>query len=351
MKKRFTLAAILVAVLVAFGAFMAMANDDSRENNEDNADVTEFTFTGVFNVMDDYDAPGVDFRMISADGELIIHITDDVDVYFEGYVPLGDETDEETRNAREVLFGRTLAEVLENRNLKITYSISTRSIPPQTTPTMVEILFETAVHLPIEIGDIENNLPFEDVVDYDWFYNSVVWAFEHGFMSGVSDSEFAPSDEMTRAMLVTVLWRYAGQPGAGEAGFVDVAENAWYGTAVAWAAQSGIVNGITDTEFAPHDNINREQMYSILYRYMRFAGLMVELDDEMRLSRFDDHDSISEWAVDAMYFMHDAGIMFMYSAPANSAVPQEMALRAEIAAAMYFFDMYSMPEAHIFIEN
>ena len=186
-------------------------------------------------------------------------------------------------------------------------------------------------------------LPFEDVQEVDWFYNPIVWVFENEIMNGVSETAFAPNAGMTRAMLVTVLWRYAGMPEAGEGFFVDVESDTWYSAAVAWAAESKIVTGYTATTFGPRDLVTREQMYTILYRYMHFAGLTILLDDEMRLGQFADEDEISDWAKDALHFMFDAGVMFRLSTLDNYARPQEDAFRGEIAGAMYFFDRFAVP--------
>ena len=187
------------------------------------------------------------------------------------------------------------------------------------------------------------NLPFADVSAYDWFFRSVVWAYENEIMNGVSETSFEPFHHMTRAMLVTILWRYAGRPDAREASFNDVRRGMWYSDAVAWASENGIVTGHSATEFAPNEPINREQMYTILYRYMNFAGLTIALDDEVRLLRFSDEAEISSWALEAMFFMHDAQVMFRYSTLDTYARPKDNAFRGEIAAAMFFFDLYSEP--------
>jgi len=183
------------------------------------------------------------------------------------------------------------------------------------------------------------DLPFEDVQPHDWFYNAVAWAFDNGLMNGISETEFAPAGYMTRAMLVTLLWRYEGMPDAGEATFSDVAGNRWYSRAIAWAAENGIVMGYDETTFGVNDFITRQQMYTVLYRYMNFAGIVIAVEDEMRLQQFADADDISDWAKDALHFMFDIGVMFRYHDFDFYARPQENALRSEIAGAMYFFNM------------
>jgi hypothetical protein len=343
MKKRFKMIAAITIMAIALGSAAVWAMDYDVPDHAS-------TKTARFNVMEDMDAPGVEFSMISEDGELVIHIAEDTLVYFEDYVPLGDEEDAGmTRDAREVLFGRTLAEVLDGRNLTVTYAVTTRSIPPQTTPISVMILFEIAVPLPIDIDDthtievhpsVVGDMPFTDVFADDWYHVPIMWAFENGIMNGISETEFAPSQTTTRAMLVTVLWRYAGQPQAAAAHtFADVADGNWYSEAVAWAAENDIVRGFSETVFGTSDNITRAQLYTILYRYMHFMGLDIELEEEMRLRQFADTHQVEDWALDALHFMFDAGVMFRYSSLDNYARPNEDATRGEIAGAMYFFDM------------
>jgi len=354
MKKKFIVAVILVAILT-LGSVLVFATA-----NDNNGDLPEgaSTKTAVFHVMEDYDAPGVEFSMISEDGELVIHIAEDTPIYFPEYLPVSDEPDAETsRNARELLMGQTLAEMMDNRNLVVTYAITTRSIPPQTTPISVMILFETPVHpiyefdYPIDLEPSNGEyagfttlpaslLPFTDVDMNDWFFTPIAWAYENDIMNGLNDTEFAPNETMTRAMLVTVLWRYAGQPEAAVTHtFEDADAGTWYGPAVAWAAENGIVEGFSETVFGSTSAVTRAEMYTILYRYMHFMGLNIELEEEMRLRQFADASEIGEWALDALHFMFDAGVMFRYHDFDYDARPQEDATRGEIAGAMYFFDM------------
>ena len=191
-------------------------------------------------------------------------------------------------------------------------------------------------------------LPFNDVHPYEWFYNPVVWAYENQIMNGISATAFQPHADMTRAMLVTVLWRYAGMPDANEPAFDDVESGRWYSTAVAWANENGIVTGHSASIFGTNEPVNREQMYTILYRYMNFARLTIPVEDEERILQFADEDEISPWALDAMYLMNDAGIMFMYSTMDTHARPKNNAFRGEIAAALFFFDMRTEPLSIIY---
>ena len=238
-------------------------------------------------------------------------------------------------------------DALAGRRLVVVYGASTRGIPEvplqDGEPYKVIVLFETAIPLgPPGVVTLPATLhPFEDLDVNDWFFNAVVWAYENEIMNGVDDTVFAPDATTTRAMLVTVLWRYAGRPEAAtEAPFTDLVAD-WYQTAVAWAAENGIVEGLDETTFNPTGTINREQMYTILYRYMNTMGLNIELEEEMRLMQFADEEDISDWALDAMFFMFDAGVMFRYHDFDNYARPRDAASRGEIAGAMFFFNMFA----------
>jgi len=191
----------------------------------------------------------------------------------------------------------------------------------------------------------EPNFPFEDVQWNAWYFVPVVWVFENEIMNGISPTEFAPNATMTRAMLVTVLWRYAGRPEAGEPTFNDVASGRWYSEAIAWAAENGIVTGFNETTFGVNEPVTREQMYTIFYRYMNFAKLAVIIDDDRRGRQFADEDKISDWAADAMHFMDYVGVMCWFDTSLNDNYvrPWENALRKEIARAMFLLDRLVVP--------
>ena len=177
-------------------------------------------------------------------------------------------------------------------------------------------------------------LPFPDVTEGDWFYDAVRCAYENGLMDGVGDSLFAPNSQTTRAQLVTILYRLAGEPEpGGDSGFSDVAAGTWYTDAVAWAAQNGIVNGVSDTEFAPGDNITREQLAVILYRYAAYQGY--DVSQRADLSGFGDAESISGYAQEALSWAHAQGLVLGFED--GSLRPQGTASRAQIAAVLMRF--------------
>lgn len=145
-----------------------------------------------------------------------------------------------------------------------------------------------------------SGLPFVDVKSGDWFYDAVKYAYENGLMNGTSETIFAPNGTMNRAMIVTVLYRLEKTPAVTTAAkFTDVPAGQWYSDAVAWAAANNIVNGYNETTFGPMNAVTREQMAAILYRYEQYKG-MDTVTLEENLSRFPDKDKVSAYAVPAM---------------------------------------------------
>ena len=141
--------------------------------------------------------------------------------------------------------------------------------------------------------------PFLDVNEGDWFYDAVAYAYENGLMDGVGGNRFAPNSETTRAQLVTILYRLEGQPAvSGDLPFTDVEAGTWYTNAVGWAAQNGIVNGVGDDTFAPGNDLTREQLVTILYRYAESKGYDVSASAD--LAGYPDGEEIQAYAREAM---------------------------------------------------
>ena len=176
--------------------------------------------------------------------------------------------------------------------------------------------------------------PFEDVDTEDWFYGNVKYAHQNGLMNGTAENLFSPDDDLTRAMLVTILYRAEGEPEFEAASdFTDVADDAYYADAVAWAKENGIVMGISDTEFAPDVQITREQIAAILYRYAGYKGIdAVTMEENLH---FDDTNEISEYAISAMNWIVGREIIKGYED--NTVRPQNNATRAEAAAMLQRF--------------
>ena len=153
-------------------------------------------------------------------------------------------------------------------------------------------------------------------------------------MNGVSEDQFAPNNTLTRAMLVTVLYRNAGEPAVNKSiPFADVDMGSWYANAVVWAKQNGIVNGVNETDFAPDANITREQIATIMFRYAQFKGMdALTLEENLH---FEDSNEISEYAVSAMNWAVGTGLMKGKSDTTLN--PLDNATRAEIAAILQRF--------------
>ena len=160
------------------------------------------------------------------------------------------------------------------------------------------------------------------------------FVYDKGIMDGVSYYRFAPDATITRGMVVTMLWRMAGEPYESSAGFTDVASGRYYSTAVAWAAKNGIVEGMTSSTFAPDQAITREQLASILYRYARWLGFSGTGTD---ISGYTDAGKVSDYAYDAMCWAVKTGVVTGTSAKVLD--PQGTATRA--AAAQMFMNFYN----------
>ena len=181
----------------------------------------------------------------------------------------------------------------------------------------------------------ESGLPFTDVAEGDWFYGYVEYVYENGLMDGVSDTTFEPNGEVTRAQLVTILWRLDGEPVVNYLlSFTDVESGEWYTEAVRWAASEGIVEGVSDTEFAPNAPVTREQFAAILYRYAQYKGMDVVTLEE-NLNGFSDNSSISSYAVQAMNWSVGQGILT--GVTDATLEPQSTATRAQCAAMLMRF--------------
>ena len=176
-------------------------------------------------------------------------------------------------------------------------------------------------------GDVSDR--FKDVPRDAWYHDAVQWAVDKGLMNGVSDTLFAPNDTATRAMVVTMLWRLAGEPASSaSAPFTDVSSDAWYAEAVAWAAETSAVNGTSADAFSPDTPVTREQLAAILYRYAQargkgFTGAWAFLLD------FSDAASVSEWADEAMHWMTMHGVITGMGD--GTLAPRDNAARAQIA--------------------
>ncbi len=176
--------------------------------------------------------------------------------------------------------------------------------------------------------------PFSDVKSTDWFYGAVEFAVKNGLFKGTSATAFSPDAQMTRAMLVTVLYRREGSPTVtGTNGFADVKSGEWYTDAVVWANKNGIVTGYSSGLFSTNDDVTREQMAAILYRYSQYKGYDVTKTAD--LSVFIDASGISSWAQTAMNWANAEGLI--NGRTTATLAPKGSATRAEVATVLQRF--------------
>lgn len=175
--------------------------------------------------------------------------------------------------------------------------------------------------------------PFTDVDAGDWFYQGVAYAYSNGLFKGATATTFEPETALTRGMLVTVLGRYDGvsDTSAFTNTFADVADGEYYAAHIAWAADNKIVTGYGDGNFGPNDIITREQMATIMYRYMQYKGLAKDEDLSAALT-YADASAIADYAVDGVKYCYLKGIMS--GKEGNTFDPIGSATRAEFATVM-----------------
>ena len=179
--------------------------------------------------------------------------------------------------------------------------------------------------------------PFADVNAGDWFYRDVLFSYEKGLMSGMDAAAFAPYANTTRAQIAVIFYRMEGSPAVeGENSFTDVVRGsgtAWFYDAVTWAQQNGIMGGYDNSSFAPNDPITREQLAAIFYRYAQYKGYDTT-QGGMAIREFDDYESISDYAMGAMAWAVNTGLV---KGDSNLLYPKGTATRAEIAALFHRF--------------
>ena len=175
----------------------------------------------------------------------------------------------------------------------------------------------------------EDQIDFDDVKDTDWFYPYVEYVVKHGLMNGMGDNRFGPNFPLTRAMLVTVLYRQSGSPAVtGQMPFTDVPAGQWFTDAILWGAQNDIIKGYGKGLFGPDDLLTREQMATIMRRYADFQGKDVSARAD--LSGYTDAEKISDWALEGMSWCCAVGLIT--GRTDTALVPLGNVTRAETAA-------------------
>ena len=173
---------------------------------------------------------------------------------------------------------------------------------------------------------------FEDVKKDDWFYNAVKFTYENDIIKGYNDKTFAPNDNLTRGMMVTILYRMDGaEANDGKSKFADVDSKEWYAAPIKWAVENGIVHGYANTNnFGPNDNIIRQDLAGILGNYASYKGKYATLNKG--LNDFSDYKAVDEYAVSSMKWAVSVGVI---TGNADKTLnPKGNATRAEVAAMM-----------------
>lgn len=177
--------------------------------------------------------------------------------------------------------------------------------------------------------------PFTDVAEGACYYDAVLALAEQGIINGMTETTFCPDNQLTRAQVVTMLYRMAGAPETdAAAAFADVPEGAYYADALAWAVETGVTEGVSETEFAPDMDVTREQFVTFLHR---FAALEGQADGEPAdLSAFQDAALVADWAQEAMAWAVGQGIV--EGVTEDTIVPQGTATRAQAVTMLYRYE-------------
>ncbi len=171
---------------------------------------------------------------------------------------------------------------------------------------------------------------FIDVTENDWFYDAVTYAVDKGLFHGISETEFAPNQNISRGMLVTVLYRYDKANESEPPSFTDVEQSKYYAMPISWAEKNQIVNGIGENCFAPDKEITREELATMIARYLNKKNL--DFKEEMIEDEYEDQSQVADYAVDSIYFLRRMGLM--KGRTDTIFAPKETATRAEVATLM-----------------
>lgn len=176
---------------------------------------------------------------------------------------------------------------------------------------------------------------YDDVKKDDWYEKSVDYVTENKLMNGMGENKFNPNSSMTRAMLVTVLYRMSKSSYKGNSTFSDVTKEEYYSSAVAWAADNEIVNGVGENKFAPNAEVTREQLIVILYRYAKYTKTEIKIDSKSEISSFEDFNDVSDYSITAFEWGYEQKIISGRSATTLN--PKGTASRAEVATMLMRF--------------
>lgn len=288
------------------------------------------TYSGISAVSDDpgfvFDEAYIEVKLFNSNHDEITDLN----------TPLSSGTYYLTITYRQVSGDRIVAYGTRTYTVTVTDRSPVPSITPGTGGSSGDLPDESkddAGETTDEPGPVPGNI-YDDVAETDWFYSAVMFMVEKGLMRGVSEDLFAPGADLTRAMLVTILYRLENEPGESSGSlFNDVGSGNWYSDAVAWAAASSIVTGYGNGDFGPEDSITREQLALILYNYARYKGYDISAEDD--LDEFEDGDQTSSWAETAMKWAVKNGLL--KGKGEGRLDPSGTATRAEVAEILMRF--------------
>ena len=189
----------------------------------------------------------------------------------------------------------------------------------------------------IDLNEVRIKLieqPFTDVKEADWFYSDVLAMYRAGVIKGMTETTFEPEANVTRAQFITMLYRLDGENKVegGTNSFTDLQKDAYYTDAINWGVKAGITNGVSKTEFAPDEDITREQIATMLFRYATYAK-KADLDKKVDLAaKFKDAAKVSDYAKEALQWA--AAVEVVRGDDVGTIRPQDNATRAEAAALM-----------------
>ena len=176
--------------------------------------------------------------------------------------------------------------------------------------------------------------PFKDVKESDWCYDDIMYVYEQGLMVGTKSDTFSPNLSLTRGMMATIIWRMEGSPApTAAASFRDVPSGIWCADAIAWTAEHSIFLGYGDHSFKPNEQITRQQLVTILYRYTDYLGKDVTASGD--LSGFRDTDQLASWAETPMRWAVGTGLI--RGKTTTTLAPRSSATRAQVAAILHRF--------------
>lgn len=180
------------------------------------------------------------------------------------------------------------------------------------------------------------SLTFDDLDIAQWYHSHTDYVIANDIFRGTAKSTFTPHGNITRAMMITVLYRAEGEPEvSGEATFEDIDKNAYYANAVVWGQRNGIIKGYSDTKYAPEQDILREQIGAIMHRYAKYKGYDVSVGEDTNILSYEDFDDISEYAIPSMQWAVGSGMI--KGRTETTLNPDAFATRVEIAAMLHRF--------------